>query len=154
MRTFLLTNSMQLRMSCPHTSPQNGKAKRIIRSTNNVVRSLLFQASLPTHYWVEALHKATYLLNMLPTKTITKPCPYSVLFGTTSSYDHLCVFGCAGYPNISATAKHKLASRSTRCVFLEYPSNHKGYRYLSTNHIISKHVFFNEAKFPFAYSTP
>jgi hypothetical protein len=42
-------------MSCPYTSPQNGKAERIIRSINNVVRSLLFQASMPPSYWVEAL---------------------------------------------------------------------------------------------------
>jgi hypothetical protein len=29
-------------MSCPYTSSQNGKAERIIRTTNNVVHSLLF----------------------------------------------------------------------------------------------------------------
>jgi hypothetical protein len=29
-------------MSCPYTSPQNGKAERIIRSINNVIRTLLF----------------------------------------------------------------------------------------------------------------
>jgi hypothetical protein len=43
-------------MSCPHTSAQNGKAKRAIRSLNNVVRFLLFQAYLPPRYWVEALN--------------------------------------------------------------------------------------------------
>jgi hypothetical protein len=41
-RTFLLSQGIHLRMSCPYTSPQNGKAERIIRSINNVVRSLLF----------------------------------------------------------------------------------------------------------------
>ena len=41
-RTFFLTKGIHLRMSCPYTSPQNGKAERIIRSINNVVRSLLF----------------------------------------------------------------------------------------------------------------
>ena len=46
-RTFFLTHGVHLRMSCPYTSSQNGKAERIIRSTNNIVRSLLFQASLP-----------------------------------------------------------------------------------------------------------
>jgi hypothetical protein len=46
-RTFFLAHSVHLRMSCPYTSPQNGKAERIIRTTNNVIRSLLFQASVP-----------------------------------------------------------------------------------------------------------
>jgi hypothetical protein len=34
-------------MSCPYTSQQNGKAERILRTTNNVIRTLLFQASMP-----------------------------------------------------------------------------------------------------------
>jgi hypothetical protein len=34
-RIFLLSNGTQLQMSCPYTSPQNGKAERIIRSVNN-----------------------------------------------------------------------------------------------------------------------
>jgi hypothetical protein len=57
-------------MSCPYTSPQNGKAERIIRSVNNVIRPLLIQASLPRLYWAEGLHTATYLLNRLPTMAI------------------------------------------------------------------------------------
>ena len=48
--TFFLTHGTHLRMSCPYTSPQNGRAERIIRSTNNILRSLLFQASLPPSY--------------------------------------------------------------------------------------------------------
>jgi hypothetical protein len=45
--TFLLMKGALLRMSCPYTSPQNGKAERIIRSINNVIRTLLFQANPP-----------------------------------------------------------------------------------------------------------
>jgi hypothetical protein len=40
-RIFLLSHGTQLRMSCPYTSPQNGKSERIIRSVNNVIRTLL-----------------------------------------------------------------------------------------------------------------
>ena len=87
-------------MSCPYTSPQNGKAERIIRTINNVVRSLLFQASVPPAYWVEALSTAT-LLNILPTKTLSTP--HMVLYGSPPSYEHLRVFGCQCYPNLSAT---------------------------------------------------
>ena len=47
-RTFFLTRGIHLRMSCPYTSPQNGKAERIIRSINDVVRSQLFQAVMPS----------------------------------------------------------------------------------------------------------
>ena len=140
-------------MSCPYTSPQNGKAERIIRSINNVVRSLLFQASMPPSYWAEALSTATLLLNILPTKTLQFSMPHLALYGTPPAYDHLRVFGCKCYPNLSTTAPHKLTPRPALCVFLGYSAHHKGYRCLdlSTNRvIISRHVIFDETAFPFA----
>jgi hypothetical protein len=57
-------------MSYPYTSPQNGKAERIIRSVNDVIRTLLIQASLPGRYWAEGLYTTTYMLNRLPTTAI------------------------------------------------------------------------------------
>jgi hypothetical protein len=125
-------------MSCPYTSIQNGKAERIIRTINNVIRKLLIQASLPGRYWVEGLHTTVYLLNRLPMKMISATCPHVALFGFTPSYEHLRVFGCACYPNIVATAPHKLTPQSTRYVFLGYSADHKGYRCLdlSINRLI------------------
>jgi hypothetical protein len=142
-------------MSCPYTSPQNGKAKCIIRSVNNVIRTLLIQASLPERYWAEGLHIATYLLNRLPTTRIQAACPHLALFGSAPSYEHLRVFDCTCYSNTTATAPHKLSPRSTRCVFLGYSVDHKGYRCLdlSTNClIVSQHVVFDEDSFPLAAS--
>jgi hypothetical protein len=78
-------------MLCPYSSPQNDMVKRMIHTNNDGMCSLLFQASLLAHYWAESLHTATYLLN---------------LFGATPSYANLQVFGCACYPNFSATAPH------------------------------------------------
>jgi hypothetical protein len=137
-RIFLLSNGTQLRMLCPYTSPQNGKAEHIICSVNNVIRTLLIQASLPGRYWTEGLHTATYLLNRLPTTTVQAACPHLALFGSTPSYEHLCVFGCTCYPNTTATVPNKLSPRSTWCVFLGYSVDHKGYCCLdlSTNRLI------------------
>ncbi|EEC82022.1 hypothetical protein OsI_25984 [Oryza sativa Indica Group] len=129
-RTFFLTEGVVLRMSCPHTSPQNGKAERMIRSINNIVRSLLFQASLPSSFWVEALHTATHLINRHPTKTLQFHTPFFALYGIHPTYNHLRVFGCKCYPNLSATAPDKLSLCFTACVFLGYPRDHKGYRCL------------------------
>jgi hypothetical protein len=156
-RSFFLTHGVQLRLSCPYTSAQNGRAERMIRTTTNMLRCLLFQASLPASYWAEALHTATHLLNRLPSKAVRHPTPHFALYGTAPSYDHLRVFGCACYPNTSATAPHKLSPRYTRCLFLGYSPDHKGYRCLDlTSHriIISRHVNFDEDVFPLAGSTP
>jgi hypothetical protein len=143
-------------MSCPYTSPQNGKAECIIRSVNNVICTLLIKAFLPGRYWVEGLHTATYLLNRLPTTVIQAACSHLALFGSTLSYEHLRIFGCTCYPNTTATALHKLSPRSTRCVFLGYSVDHKDYRCLdlSINRlIVSRHVVFDEDSFPLAASS-
>jgi hypothetical protein len=154
-RIFLLLNDTQLRMSCPYTPPQNGKVEPIIRSVNNVIRTLLIQASLPGRYWAEELHTATYLLNRLPAAVIQAACPHLALFGSVPSYEHLCIFGCTSYPNTTTTAPHKLSPRSTWCVFLGYSADHKGYHCLdlSTNRlIVSRHVVFDKDNFSLAVS--
>jgi hypothetical protein len=106
---------------------------------------------MPQQYWIESLHTTTYLLNHLSTKTIIASCPYTALYNTPPTYEHLQIFGCACYPNLSVAAPHKLAPCSTRCVFIGYSSYHKGYCCLdlSTNRVmISRHIMFDEACFP------
>jgi hypothetical protein len=129
----------------------------MIRTTTNMIRCLLFQTSLPASYWAEALHTATHLLNHLPSKAMSHPTPYFALYDTAPTYDHLCVFGYACYPNTSATAPHKVYPRSTRCLFLGYSSDHKRYRCLdlaSHRIIISRHIVFDEDVFPLAGPSP
>jgi hypothetical protein len=101
-RAFFTTQGVVLWMSCPYTSPQNGKAEHTLRTLNNMIRSLLFQASFPVRYWIDGLHTATYLLNRLPSKTIHESCTYVTLHGVAPSYEHLGVFSCACYTNPSA----------------------------------------------------
>jgi hypothetical protein len=108
-RTFFTTKGVLLRMSCPYTSPQNGKIERILHTINNMLRSLLFQTSIPAHYWVEGHHTTTYRLNRLPTKATSTTNPYFTLHGVAPSYEHLRAFDCVCYPNLSAKAAHKLA---------------------------------------------
>ena len=149
------TKGIQMRFTCPHTSQQNGKSERMIRTINNAVRSLLFQAHLAPTYWVEALHVAVHILNILPSAAIQSQIPFTLLFHKAPRYDHLKVFGCLCFPNLNYSNLHKLAPRSTPCLFLGYPSNHKGYRCmdLKTNRIIiSRHVCFDESIFPAATS--
>lgn len=114
-----------------------------------------FQAHLPPTYWVEALHMATHLLNILPSTTLKNDTPYHRLFQSHPSYSHLRIFGCLCYPHLNHT--HKLYPRSTPFIFLGYPSNHKGFHCLDLQTkkiIISRHVTFDESIFPFGSMTP
>lgn len=49
LRNSAATHGTLLQFSCPYTSQQNDKAERVIRTFNDIVRSLLFQASMPPH---------------------------------------------------------------------------------------------------------
>jgi hypothetical protein len=82
--------------------------------------------------------------------------PHFALYSTAPSYDHFRVFSCACYPNTSTTAPHKLSPRSTRCLFLGYSPDHKGYHcldLLSHRVIVSRHVILDKDVFPLAGST-
>ncbi|KAJ9560701.1 hypothetical protein OSB04_005861 [Centaurea solstitialis] len=146
------THGIKIRFSCPYTSPQNGKAECTIRTINNTLRTSLIQASLPPKFWVEALLSSVHTFNLLPSTTIQYKTPFEVLFGFFPTYSHLRVFGCLCYPNTSPTAPHKLAPRSSACVYLGPSTDHRGYRCLdliTQKVIISRHVVFDETHFPF-----
>ncbi|KAJ9538099.1 LOW QUALITY PROTEIN: hypothetical protein OSB04_030832 [Centaurea solstitialis] len=149
---FLKTHGIKIRFSCPYTSQQNGKAERTIRTINNTLRTSLIQASLPPKFWVEALLSSVHTFNLLPSTTIQYKTPFEVLFGFFPTYSHLRVFGCLCYPNTSPTSTHKLAPRSSACVYLGPSTDHRGYRCLdliTQKVIISRHVNFDETHFPF-----
>jgi hypothetical protein len=153
LHSLAAAHGIHIRFSCPYTSQQNGKAERVICTVNDIVRALLFQASLPPRFGVEALHHATHLLNRLPTKTISAPSPYFALHHMHPDYLSLRVFGCLCYPNTASTMSHKLTPQSSACVFLGFSPHHKGYRCLdlATQRIlISRHVVFYETTFPFS----
>lgn len=127
----------------------------MIRTINNAVRTLLIQENLPTSFWVEALHAAVHILNLLPSSTINGKFPFSALFNKPLSYYHLRVFGSLCYPHTNQS--NKLEPRSTPSVFLGYPLLHWGYRcfYLKTRKIIiSRHVTFDESIFPYKITHP
>jgi hypothetical protein len=155
--TFLDQHDIVTRLSCPYTSPQNGKAECMLRTINNTIRTLLIHAFMPSTYWVEALSTATFLINHLPSTKTPNTTPFQLLHNRPPTYSDLRVFGCLCYPNTSATATHKLSPRSVPCVFLGYPSSHKGCRCLNLvtqKLIISHHIIFDETVFPFHFRYP
>ena len=61
-----------------------------------MVRSMMGQASLPVHYWGDALLTATYVLNRVPSKSVTST-PYELWTGRKPNLTYLQPWGCAGY---------------------------------------------------------
>lgn len=92
----------------------------------NVARSLLFQSSLPTHFWGEAVLSAAYLINRTPTHVLNNQFLYEVLYGEKPPYDQLRIFGSLCYTQLRSREKDKFVPRSRRCIFVVYPYGQKG----------------------------
>jgi hypothetical protein len=150
-KNYLSSHVILHRITCPHTSQQNGIAERKHRHIIETGLTLLAQSHLPPKLWEESFHTSVYLINRLPTPTIKWFTPFFKLYNKEPEYSNLKVFGCACYPLLRPYTKHKLEFWSKQCIFLGYSSNHKGYTCLdpSKNCIyISRNVVFDEKLFP------
>lgn len=140
-------------ISCPHTHEQNGMAERKHRHVTEPGLSMLFQCHLPPMLWVDAFLAAIFLINLLPTSVHDKMIsPYEKLHLKQPDYIVLRVFGCACYPYLRPYAHNKFDPKSLMCVFLGYSEQYKGYKCLYPPNgrvYLSRHVLFDEAKFPF-----
>jgi hypothetical protein len=149
----IMHQGIRHRVTCPHTSQQNGIAERKHRHIVETDLALLAHSSLLARFWDEAFITACYLINRMPSRVLQNSTPLETLFHEQPDYGFLRVFGCACWLNLRPYNNHKLSFRSTQCVFLGYSSMHKGYKCLdrATCRIyISRDVVFNESLFPFA----
>lgn len=80
---------------------------------------------MPLKFWDEAFFTAAYVINRLPYRVIDFDTPMHKLYDEHPDYTWFKVFGCACWPNLRPYNSHKLAFRSTRCVFVGYSSQHK-----------------------------
>ena len=126
-KNFLAQSGILHQISCPHISQQNGAAERKHRHVMDTGLALLAHLGLQTKYWVDAFLTAIYLINRLPTPTLSSQTPYFKLFNHAPDYNFLRTFGCACFPLMRPYNPHKLTFRSKKCIFLGYSSNHHGY---------------------------
>ena len=81
-----------LRVSCPHTSQQNGIAERKHRHIVETSLALLAKSSLALCFWDESFLTTSYLINCMPSRTIHNSTPITRLLNlkpTTHFFEHL-----------------------------------------------------------------
>jgi len=150
--SFLKQNGIVHRLSCPHTSVQNGRAERIHRHISNVLRCLIFQASMSFKFWVDACLYVVSLINVIPLPVLRFQSPFEQLYGRVIDYNLICIFGCLCYPFVAVGSCSKFLPRLKPCLFLGSSDKHKGFKCLdpSSNRVlISRYVHFVEEYFSF-----
>lgn len=157
MRDFFQTNGIEYQCTCVYTPQQNGVVESKHRHILTVARALRFQSHLPLTFWGDCVLTAVYLINRLPSPLLSTKSSFKLLYNRPPSLDHLRVFGCLCYTTV-VHPLHKFDPRAKRCVFVGYPTGHKGYKlYDLDNHkfFVSRDVKFCETTLPFSHiSTP
>ena len=151
--SFLTINGVSHLTSPPHTPEHNGFAERRHRHIVETGLSLLSHACMPPEFWTYAFTTACYLINRLPTPTLSHKSPFFCLFGNPPNYLKLCSFGCLCYPWLKPYSTHKLDPKSKPCIFIGYSKTQSAYHCLDviTKRIYtSRHVSFVENDFPYS----
>jgi len=99
----------------------------------STTQALLFQRSVPKHYWGEAVLTATHIINRLPTRVLNHQSPMGVLshfYPCLTITHHLAprIFGCVSNVHIHGQTQGKLDHRALKTIFVGYSSTQKGYK--------------------------
>ena len=81
-----------------------------------MVRSMLSYSSLPISFWGYALETATYLLNLIPSKSVSKT-PTELWNGRKPSLNHIRIWGASAH--VLRKEPHKLESCTGVCFLLD-----------------------------------
>ena len=128
-KDHLIENGILSQLTAPGTPQQNGVAERRNRTLLDMIRSMLSYSSLPTSFWGYALQTAVYILNLVPSKSISKT-PLELWNGRKPSLRHIRIWGCPAHVLKGKTGK--LEPRSEVCMFVGYPKGTRGGLFYST----------------------
>ncbi|KAL0546565.1 hypothetical protein IC582_016476 [Cucumis melo] len=120
---YLIKHGVLSQLSAPSTPQQNGVSERRNRTLLDMVRSMMSFARLPDSFWGYALETSIYILNNVPSKSVSK-IPYELCKGRKGSLGPFRIWGCPAH--VLVQNPKKLERRSKLCLFVGYPKESKG----------------------------
>jgi len=121
---YLKENGILSQWTPPGTPQHNGVSERRNRTLLDMVRSMMGFTDLPLNLWGYALEAAAYLLNKVPSKSVSTT-PYEIWKGRKPNLKHIRIWGCPAY--VKRLQTDKLDARSSKCRFIGYPKETMGY---------------------------
>ena len=108
-KSYLAKEGIISQLSSHGTPKQNGVSERRNRTLLDMVRSMLSYSSLPESLWGYALETAAYILNLVPSKSVSKT-PIELWKGRKLSLNHIRIWGAPAH--VLVQKQQKLESRT------------------------------------------
>ena len=102
---------------------------------------------LGNELWAAAVQTTIYILNRSPTRVVQGMTPEEAWSGRKPQVNHFKIFGSTAYALVPEKTRHKLDDKSTKCIFIGYSTETKGYKLYdptSKKIIVSRDVVFDE----------
>jgi len=122
-QNYLMECGIVSQLSAPGTPQQNGVSERRNRTLLDMVRSMMSYAHLPNSFWGYAVQTAVYILNCVPSKSVSET-PLKLWNGRKGSLRHFRIWGCPAH--VLENNPKKLEPRSKLCLFVGYPKGTRG----------------------------
>jgi len=152
MTNFFVSKGIIHQTTCVNTPQQNSIVERKHDHLLDVARVLMIQSHLPKIFWSYFVIHVAHIINMLPTPVLNYSSPHEMFFQTDADFNGLKVFGSLCYASTLSTNRRKFDQRASKCVFIGFPRETKGYILLniqSREIFVFRDVVFYEHVFPY-----
>ncbi|TYJ96910.1 gag/pol protein [Cucumis melo var. makuwa] len=122
-QNYLMECGIVSQLSAPGTPQQNGVSERRNQTLLDMVWSMMSYAHLPNSFWGYAVQTAVYILNCVPSKSVSET-PLKLWNGRKGSLHHFRIRGCPAH--VLEINSKKLEPRSKLCLFVGYLKGSRG----------------------------
>ena len=142
---WLKNKGIEIQLTSPGCSPQNGQRERSWRTLMNITRSLLYQSSLSSKFWTYAFEHAVNIRNRIINKSNKNKSPIELVTNKSPDLTVLNVFGsrCTAL----RTNVKKLEARAYECIYIGINKESKAYNLWNISQqkiIISRDIIFDK----------
>ena len=128
-KTFCAAKGIRLMRTILDKARKNGVTERMNRTLNERARSMRIHFGLPKAFWVDAINKASYLINRGSLVPLEFKLLEEVWTEKELKYSHLRTFGCIVCVQVDPEKRDKLDVKAMKCYFIGNGSGMFEYRF-------------------------
>jgi hypothetical protein len=117
-KDYCAKKGINLKWTTRDHAEHNGKSERRGGTLKEIARAMMSHSGVPSCLWGEAFNYATFVYNNSPQPVINGRIPAQVLFGKSTSPNHIKVFGCDAFVLIPESQRGPFQPRYRKGMFV------------------------------------